>query len=303
MLMILILLILGGLRRRERSGAPWLHLIIRLLRILILLVILHGVRELILGWLFDEAHHVLLCIWRTSHSSITEGRLLLLAQDRLLFLFLRDKVMHCDDRLPRIWLSITRLGVLAFIIIVHWRGAWASEIIILALSAISIIILIIIGGTITDIGLDIVALLIANGAILSHKAIAIVIFNFLASTFTASVALFRFIIIPYNTWTLIFVCGGLFATKERRPFVEKIITGATFTFIWHRQARCLCVVHLAISAVLTVRMRFTNDSFGSILVFGLLELRVVDKCVSGDHTTSTVVASLLRSYTKIKAIS
>ena len=102
MLMILILLILGGLRRRERSGAPWLHLIIRLLRILILLVVLHGVRELILGWLLDEAHHVLLCIRRTSHSSITEGRLLLLAQDRLLFLFLRNKVMHCDDRLPRI---------------------------------------------------------------------------------------------------------------------------------------------------------------------------------------------------------
>ena len=178
MLMILILLMLGGLRRWERSGAPWLHLIIRLLRILILLVILHGVRELILGWLFDEAHHVLLCIRGTGHSSITEGRLLLLAQYRLLFLFLGNKVMHCYDRLPRIWLSITRLGVLAFVIIVHWRSAWASEIVILALSAISIIILIIIGGTIIDIGLDIVALLIANGATLSHKAIAILIFNF-----------------------------------------------------------------------------------------------------------------------------
>ena len=163
-------------------------------------------------------------------------------------------------------------------------SAWASKIIILALSAISIIILIIIDGTITDIGLGIVALLIANGAILSYKAIAIVIFNFLASTFTASMALFRCIIIPYNTWTLIFVCGGLFSTKERRPFVEKIITGATFTFIRHCQARSLCVVHLAISAVFTVRMRFTNDSFGSILVFSLLELRVCYEVVRSDYT-------------------
>ena len=154
----------------------------------------------------------------------------------------------------------------------------------MALSAISIIILIIIGGTIIDIGLDIVALLIANGATLSHMTIAIVIFNFLAATFAASMALFRCIIIPYNTWTLIFVCGGLFATKERRPFVEKIITGATFTFIRHCQARSLCVVHLAISAVLTVGMRFADDSFRSILVFSLLELRVCYEVVRSDYT-------------------
>lgn len=85
LMMILIMLMLGGRCWRECSGATWLHLIIRLLRILILLVIMHGVLPLVFGlkwlWLFDEAHHVLLCIGGTGYSPITEGRLLLLAQN------------------------------------------------------------------------------------------------------------------------------------------------------------------------------------------------------------------------------
>ena len=96
-------------------------------------------------------------------------------------------------------------------------------------------------------------------------------------------------------------CGGLLA-EEWRPFLEKVIASTTLTFLSCGQACSLRAVHLAVSAVFTVRMWLSNDSLRSILVFGLLELRVVDKCVSGDHTTSTV-ASLLRSYTKIKAIS
>ena len=100
---------------------------------------------------------MLLCIGRTGHSPITEGRLLLLAKYGLLFLFLRDKVVHSDNRLPWILLSITRLGVLAFVIIVHWLSTLICEIVILALlrrrPAISIIILIKIGGTRTYIGL------------------------------------------------------------------------------------------------------------------------------------------------------
>ena len=152
--------------------------------------------------------------------------------------------------------------------------------------AISIIILIIIGGTITDIGLDRIALLIGcsrpNGATLSHKAIAIIIIQLLAPTFTASMDLIRHCSVC--CYSLISgVCGGLFA-KERWPLVEKVITGATFTFVRHGQSCSLCVVHLAISAVFTVRMRLSNDSLRSILVFGFLELRISYECVCSDYT-------------------
>ena len=207
--------------------------------------------------------------------------------------------MHSDDRLPWIWLSITRLRVLAFVIIVHWWSTGVREIVILALCrrwpAISIIILIIIGGTITDIGLDRIALLIGcsrpNGATLSHKAIAIaiIIIQLLAPTFTASMNLIRYLSIC--CYSLISgVCGGLF-TKERWPLVEKVITGATFTFVRHWQSCSLCVVHLAISAVFTVRMRLSNDSLRSILVFGFLELRISYECVRSDYTiwTTTIL--------------
>ena len=234
---------------------------------------------------------MLLCIGRTGHSPITEGSLLLLSEYRLLFLFFRDKVVHSDNRLPWILLSITRLGVLAFVIIVHWLSTLICEIVILALlrrrPAISIIILIKIGGTRTYIGLYIIALFLCDRTTLSRKAIAIVAIvlnNFLATTFAASMHhLFRYFIIPYHAWTFSVVSGGLFA-KERWPFVEKVITGATFTFISHCQARSLCVVHLAISAVFTVRMRLSNDSFRSILVFGLLELRVCYEVFRSDYT-------------------
>ena len=208
--------------------------------------------------------------------------------------------MHSDNRLPWIWLSITRLRVLAFVIIVHWWSTGVREIIILALlrrwPAISIIILTKIGGTITDIGLDIITLfngcIRPNWATLSHKAIAIVIIHLLhllASTLTACMDLVGYFRVCW--FNLISgVCGGLFA-KERRPLVEKVITGATFTFFRHGQSRSLCVVHLAISAVFTVRMWLSNDSLWSILVFGLLELGICYECVRSDYTiwTTTIL--------------
>ena len=72
--------------------------------------------------------------------------------------------------------------------------------------------------------------------------------------------------------------------------MEKVITGATFTFVRHSQARSLCVVHLAIPAVLTVWMRLSNDSLRSILVFGLLELRVGYEVFLSDYTICTTTS-------------
>ena len=79
------LLILCGWCGRERSGASWLHLILRLLRMLLMLLeVLHGLllrrKPRRHWWLLDEAHHVLLCVGGTGHGPVTEGRLLLLTQ-------------------------------------------------------------------------------------------------------------------------------------------------------------------------------------------------------------------------------
>lgn len=67
--------------------------------------------------------------------------------------------------------------------------------------------------------------------------------------------------------------------------MEKVITGATLTFLRHGQARSLCVVHLAVPAVLTIGVGLSNDSLRSILVFGLFELRVGNEGVRSDNTT------------------